>query len=136
MRPSVRKPLTIVLVGWFTVQLASGLLNTIAGVLHALASRSAATPVAIIGYLLYGFLGLYTLLIFVRIIFSWFAVSYSNHLMRFLILSTEPLLAPLRRTIPPVGMLDISPMVAFVIVWLLQRAVVGTLLSGWQVGFF
>jgi YggT family protein len=128
--------LIIILVGWFTVQLASGLLNTIAGVLHALTSGSASAPAAIIGYLLYGLLGFYTMLIFIRIIFSWFAVSYGNRLMRFLILTTEPLLAPLRRTIPPVRMFDISAIVAFVIVWLLQAAVVGTLLRDWQVRFF
>jgi YggT family protein len=128
--------LIIILVGWFTVHLASGLLNTIAGVLHALSSGSASAPPAIIGYLLYGLLGFYTMLIFIRIIFSWFAVSYGNRLMRFLILTTEPLLAPLRRTIPPVGMFDISAIAAFVIVWLLQAAVVGTLLRDWQVRFF
>jgi YggT family protein len=128
--------LIMILVAFLAIQLTSGLLNTIAGVLHALSSGSAAAPVAIIGYLLYGFLGLYTMLIFVRIIFSWFAVSYANRLMRFLFRSTEPLLAPLRRTIPPVAMFDISPIIAFVIVWLLQAAVVGTLLRDWQVRFF
>jgi len=66
----------------------------------------------------------------------WFSVSYANRTMRFLTRSTEPLLAPLRRTIPPVAMFDISPIIAFLILWLLQAAVAGTLLRGWQIRFF
>ena len=128
--------LIFILVGYFVVQIAGGILNTIAGVLNAVMTKSPAAPVAIIGYLIYGLLGLYTLIIFIRIIFAWFEVSYANRLMRFLIRSTEPLLAPLRRTIPPMGMFDVSPIVAFLIVWLLQVAVAGTLLRGWQVRFF
>jgi len=40
------------------------------------------------------------------------------------------LLGPLRRTIPPLGWLDISPIVAILIIWLFQAAVAGTLLRG------
>jgi len=125
-----------VLVGFFAVQVSGSFLNTIAGVLVALTSGRIASPAAIIGYLLYGLLGIYTMVIFARIVCSWFGVGYDNRAVRFLILSTEPLLAPLRRTIPPVGMFDVSPIIAFVIIWLLQTAVAGTLLRGWQVRFF
>jgi YggT family protein len=48
--------------------------------------------------------------------------------MRFLVDATEPLLGPLRRVIPPLGMWDISPIVAFLIIWLFQQAITGTLL--------
>jgi YggT family protein len=48
--------------------------------------------------------------------------------MRFLVRTTEPLLGPLRRMIPPLGMFDISPLVAFFIIWLFQAAIRGTLL--------
>ncbi len=41
-------------------------------------------------------------------------------LMRFLVDVTEPLLGPLRRMIPPLGWIDISPLVAILIVWLFQ----------------
>jgi YggT family protein len=74
--------------------------------------------------------------IFVRIIFSFVAVSYGNPLMRFLYRTTEPLLGPLRRMVPPLGMFDLSPIVAFIILWLCQAAVAGTLLRGWQLRFF
>ena len=42
--------------------------------------------------------------------------------------TTEPLLGPLRRTIPPFGMFDLSALVALIIIWVLQAAVAGTLL--------
>src|SRR6185503_15449947 len=115
--------LLILIAGYFVVQLAGSVLNTIAGVLFALTSGRIGIPVAILGYLLFGLLGLYTLLIFVRIIFSWGMMGYGNRWMRLLIRITEPLLAPLRRMVPMVGMFDVSPIVAFLVLWLLQAAV-------------
>src|SRR5205809_654660 len=92
--------LLAILLGWFVLQLISGVVNTFVGILLSLQNHELA---AILGYVLYGLLTLYTLLIFIRIIFSWGMVSYSNRLMRFLINATEPLLGPLRRIIPPLG---------------------------------
>lgn len=125
--------LVTILLGWFSLQLISSLANTVAGVLFSLRTHAI---VALLGYLLYGLLSFYTLLIFIRIVFSWVTMSYGNRLMRFLVNATEPLLGPLRRMVPPVGGFDISPIVAFIIVWLLQAAVAGTLLRGWPVVFF
>jgi YggT family protein len=125
--------LAAILLGWFALQLVSGIANTLAGILVSLDARSV---IAMMGYLLYGLLGLYSLLIFIRIILSWGMVGYSNRLMRFLVNATEPLLGPLRRVVPTVGVFDISPIVAFVVVWLLQAAVAGTLLRGWPLLFF
>jgi YggT family protein len=125
--------LVTILLGWFSLQLVSSIANTTAGIIVSL-DKHALVP--IIGYLLYGLLSFYSLLIFIRIIFSWVTVSYSNRLMRFLVNATEPLLGPLRRMVPLVGGFDISPIVAFLIVWFLQGAVVGTLLRGWQIVYF
>ena len=126
----------IIVAGYLVIQVAGSILNTIAGIIYAITSRQLGAPVAIVGYLLFGFLGLYTLIIFIRIIFSFVGVGYGNSLMRFLYRTTEPLLGPLRRMVPPVGMFDISPIVAFIIVWLCQAAVAGTLLRGWPPRFF
>lgn len=126
----------IIVAGYLAVQVAGSVLNTIAGIIFALSSGRIGAPVAIIGYFIFGFLGLYTLAIFIRIIFSWIALSYANPLMRFFIRTTEPLLGALRRIIPPLGMFDVSPIVAFFVLWLCQAAVAGTLLRGWQVKFF
>jgi YggT family protein len=133
--PFIAVILTIV-AGYLVILVVSSVLNTIAGIMLAVSIRQIGAPVAIIGYLLFGFLSLYTLAIFIRIIFSWVGMSYANRLMRFFVLTTEPLMGPLRRTIPPVGMFDISPIVAFLILWLCKAAVAATLLRGWQVEFF
>lgn len=124
--------LIAILLGWFVLQLVANVANMIAGLLLS-SQRGAIAPM--VGYLLYGALALYSLLIFVRIIFSWVMVSYSNRLMRFLVNATEPLMGPLRRMVPPVGRFDISPIVAFIILWLFQAAVAGTLLRGWPLAF-
>ena len=125
--------LLVVLLGWFALQLVSSVVNTLAGVLFSLGGQ---TFVPIIGYVLYGMASLYILLIFIRIIFSWGMASYSNRVMRFLVNATEPMLGPLRRIVPLVGNFDISPIVAFIILWLLQSAIVGTLLRGMPIQFF
>ena len=54
-----------------------------------------------------------TVALFLRIILSYFAPPGSdNWIIRILHEVTEPMLAPLRRIVPSVGMLDLSPMVA------------------------
>lgn len=124
--------LIAILLGWFVLQLVASVANTIAGVLLS-SQRGAIVPA--VGYLIYGALAFYSLLIFMRIIFSWVMISYGNRVMRFLVNTTEPLLGPLRRIVPPLGKFDISPIVAFIILWLFQAAVAGTLLRGWQIVF-
>jgi uncharacterized protein YggT (Ycf19 family) len=59
------------------------------------------------------FLFVYMLLIFVYIITSWIRLPYSlNPLQRFLHDVCEPYLRLFRRVLPPVGPLDLSPIVA------------------------
>jgi YggT family protein len=128
--------LLTILVGYFVFLLASGVLNTLAGVVLSASSGRAGGVVALLGYVLYGALAIYGLLIFIRIIFSWGQVGYGNRVMRFLVGATDPLLLPLRRMIPPLGFMDISPIVAFVLIWLFQGAIAVTLLRGWPLTFF
>ena len=125
-----------ILIGFFVIQVSNGFLNTMAGIFLAATNGGARAPVAILGYVLYALVGLYELMIFARIVGTWFVVSYADRRMRFLIRTTEPLLAPLRRSLPTVGMFDISPIIAFVILWVVQAAIAATLLRGWPVRFF
>lgn len=64
---------------------------------------------------------LYSLAFIARVFLSWFRISPYHPLARFLIQITEPLLAPLRRYIPPMGGLDFTPMVALLILTLVER---------------
>lgn len=125
-----------ILVGFFVIQFFNGLLNTIAGILFAVTSGRENATVAILGYLVYALIGLYELMIFARIIGLWLSPGYGNRWMRLLARWTEPMLGPLRRVIPPAGMFDLSPIIAFVILWVLQQIVASTLLSAWPVRFF
>jgi YggT family protein len=54
-------------------------------------------------------------------ILSWMPIDrYNNPLVRILDQIVEPVLAPLRRIVPPVGMMDITPIVALIIIQVLQ----------------
>ncbi len=125
--------LLTILLGYFLFMLAASVLNTAAGILLSLTSGKAGGIVALIGYVLYGMLSLYGLFIMIRIIFSWGQISYRNRVMRFLSDITDPILMPLRRIVPPLGMFDISPIVAFILILMFQAAIVVTLLRGWPV---
>lgn len=72
---------------------------------------------------------LYTLLIIARVVVSWLDVSRYHPAVRFLVDVTEPVLAPVRRRIPPRAGLDLSPMVALVGIWVLRGIVVRLLWS-------
>jgi YggT family protein len=67
--------------------------------------------------LLGAFVTVYIVIMGARAVLSWFPPRSSSGglatINRLLMDLTEPLLAPLRRVIPPVGMLDLSFMVAF-----------------------
>lgn len=119
--------LIAILLGFFVLQLVGTIATTLTGVWE---SVRIGALIRAIGFVLYGLLSIYTLLIIIRVIFSWGLVSYTNRLMRFLVDVTEPLLGPLRRVIPRLGWLDISPLVAILILWLFQAAIAGTLLRG------
>ncbi len=67
------------------------------------------------------FFTLYSLAFIARAFLSWMRISYYHPVARFLIQITEPVLAPLRRHIPPVGGLDFTPMVALLILWFVEQ---------------
>ncbi len=112
-------------VGYFTLRLFGNLFMTIDGVTRGFGERSITH---IVGWLLYGFLGIYSLLIVIRIVFSW-VMDYRNRVFRFLARITDPVLEPFRRIIPPLGVFDISAIVVLLLLWFLQTAVFAVLLS-------
>jgi YggT family protein len=73
---------------------------------------------------------LFTFAIIAYALLSWFPIDrYNNPVARVLDQIVAPILEPLRRVVPPVGMMDISPIVALIILQILQ-AVIDTLLRG------
>ena len=123
----------VILAGLLVFNLIDTLTRMVLGIALAL---QIGAPAAVLGFILHGLISIYILMIFVRIVLTMAMVSYMNRTMRFLVDATEPLLGPLRKKIPPVGVgkmgasWDISPIVAFVLLWLLQAAISATLLRG------
>ena len=58
--------------------------------------------------------------IFVRAIVSWFPIDQGGPIVRALDAITEPVLEPLRRVVPRVGLFDITPMVAILLIIVIQ----------------
>lgn len=55
----------------------------------------------------------FTIMIFARILASWVPELQNNRIMQFIAFYVDPYLNLFRRIIPPLGMIDISPIVAF-----------------------
>ncbi len=64
-----------------------------------------------------------------RILMSWVDQTGQMRVTQILYEITEPILGPLRRIIPQVGMFDFSPMIALLLLRLLQSLVLSNL--GW-----
>jgi YggT family protein len=62
-----------------------------------------------------------------RILMSWVDQGGQMRITQILYEITEPILGPLRRVIPQVGMFDFSPMIAILLLNFLQRLVLDTL---------
>jgi YggT family protein len=124
-------PIIVIVALILTGLMAQNLVGTLGwmtqGIVWALSRGS--IP-ALLGFVFHGLISIYILMLFLRVLFSMAMVGYGNRMMRFLFHTTEPLLGPLRQKIPPVGRWDISPIVAFILLWILQAAISATLLRG------
>lgn len=63
---------------------------------------------------------IYYYLILARVLMSWFVQDPNNRIYHFLYSITEPVLGPIRRILPSMG-LDFSPIVAFILLQLVSR---------------
>jgi YggT family protein len=64
------------------------------------------------------------LAILARILLSWIQVNPDNPIIRFIHEITEPILGPIRRILPSMGGLDISPMLALILIQILERVLI------------
>jgi YggT family protein len=73
---------------------------------------------------------LFTLLelaILARVLLSWFRLDPYHPVVNFVYQITEPILRPLRNIIPPLGMIDISPIVALILLGIIRAIILGGL---------
>ena len=74
--------------------------------------------------LLLAALDIYTIIIVVRAVFSWLPPRHrASRLYLFIDNITEPVLRPIRRVLPRMGMIDLSPLVLLVGLMLVRRLV-------------
>lgn len=84
------------------------------------------TPVTITSFILGILLALMTLLFIFRIVLTWYPeIDLNKFPFSLVTWPTEPFLAPTRKIIPPLGGVDISPVIWVGIVSLLREMLVG-----------
>jgi len=96
------------------------LLHWLAGVIVSLRVMADAGPRAYARLLVDAVFSLLMGAIFVRVIASWLGVSPYNRWMRPVVVATDWIIQPIRRVLPPLGMFDMSPMVAWLILYLVR----------------
>jgi YggT family protein len=62
------------------------------------------------------------LALLVRVLSTWLPISPYSKWIRWSYKLTDWMIVPLRRIVPSIGMMDISPMVAWFLIWLVQQA--------------
>lgn len=73
-------------------------------------------------------LKIYFFALIVMIILSWVAPNASHPGALLVMQLVEPIMAPVRRVIPPLGMIDLSPIVVFIAINIIDGVVVGSLI--------
>ena len=63
----------------------------------------------------------------VRVVSSWVRISPYSRWVRWSFVLTEPILRPLRAVVPPIGMIDLTPLVAYFLLQLVGGYIVGQL---------
>lgn len=86
-----------------------------------------------IAQILHGLIFFFNILIFAAVVMSWVSADPRNPLVQFVRNTTDPLFYRVRRYIPPVGMLDLSPLVVIFGLMLIDSVVVQSLLDYGQV---
>jgi len=101
------------------------LVHWLAGFAATLGTLSESGPRAWAGFLVSGLFNLLMIALLIRVISSWFGISPYRPWMRPVMALTNWIIDPIRRILPPFGMIDFSPLVA----WLVLTLVRGFVLS-------
>ena len=105
---------------YFFKSISEEVLYSLLGLLDAVGNG---VPLKILGWLLYGAVSVLLLLIVIRIVFSWLPFARDTRLMWTLYGLTEPVMAPFRQMIPPMGMFDLSPILLMFLLSFVKSAI-------------
>ncbi|HEY4227876.1 MAG TPA: YggT family protein [Candidatus Limnocylindrales bacterium] len=76
----------------------------------------------LVNFLRFLLIGLW-LLILARVVLSWIDPGGRSRFAVFVVQTTEPILAPIRRALPRTGMFDLSPLIVLIVLGFLMRYV-------------
>ena len=88
-----------------------------------LLSNFVSASATIVGFVL----TIYMWIIIIRALISWVSPDPGNPIVEILYRLTEPVLYPIRRRMPDIGGLDLSPIIVFIAIIFLQSFLVGSL---------
>jgi YggT family protein len=103
------------------------LVQWLVGLWYTLIALGQSGPREVVRFAVSGLFSLLMIALFVRVIASWFGISPYSRWMRPIMMATSWLVEPIRRILPPVGVIDFSPMVAWLVLWLARGVVMGML---------
>jgi len=104
-----------------------GLVEWLIGLVLSLVASASAGPRGLLYFAVNLVFSALMLALFLRVIASWFGISPYSRPMRVAYGLTNWLMDPLRRVIPPLGMIDVTPLVAYLLLILARRALLGLL---------
>lgn len=123
-------PLVTLFIGLVFTYFASQIIGNAFFVIDGLSAGIASgNPKMFIGFVLYGLLSLLVLFIFIRFLSQWFVFTRGTFL-GFVMKVTNPIMLPVQKLIPPIGMFDISAMIVLILIGLLQSVVLNIFVRG------
>jgi YggT family protein len=99
------------------------LLNFITGELYQMMFAVGSGPAGIFRLIVSWLFDFVRIAILVRVISSWLPISPYSKWIRWSYTVSEPILRPLRQVIPSLGMIDITPIIAYFLIGFIQGAV-------------
>ncbi|MCA1626254.1 MAG: YggT family protein [Acidobacteria bacterium] len=114
-----------IILGYFLLQIIQNTFFIVDGLAQGIATGNVNW---IIGFVLYALISIYILFIFIRFVSSWFVFT-RNTFFGFVRRVTDPVLIPVQRLIPPIGMFDISAMLVLLLLGFLQSIVLRVFVS-------
>ncbi|MEP6946530.1 MAG: YggT family protein [Acidobacteriota bacterium] len=116
-------PILTILIGlvitYFAMQIVSNTFFVIDGLTAGILTGR---PMVVVGMIIYGLLSIFVLFIFIRFISSWFVFTRKT-VLAFVRRVTDPIMIPVQKLIPPIGMFDISAMLVLLLIGFLQSIV-------------
>jgi YggT family protein len=112
---------------WLVVIVALGgvvllsLLDWAVGIYYGISAAAGGGPRAMLAFLIGALYSVLFAALLLRVIGSWFGLFRYSRWMRPAYALTDWLVEPIRRLLPPMGALDWSPLVAWLVLWLLKQ---------------